>query len=88
MTQLTMDNGITTTYSYYPAETDNNRLWEIQVWGGSLLDLKYGYDDAGNVVQIADEQAQTQSFAYDANGSGLSLSPRVESRRIPDPARA
>jgi RHS repeat-associated protein len=69
MTQLNMNSGIiTTTYSYYPAATGNNRLQQIQVGGGSLLDLKYSYDDVGNVVQIVDgqTQTQTQSFVYDA----------------------
>jgi hypothetical protein len=58
VTQITMNNGIiiiiiiiiiTTAYSYYQAETDNNRLWKIQVGGGSLLELKYEYDDVGTV---------------------------------------
>jgi len=66
VTRLDLGNGISTTYSYYPAATGNNRLQQIQVGGGSLLDLEYSYDDVGNVVQIVDGQVQTQSFVYDA----------------------
>jgi YD repeat-containing protein len=44
------------------------RLWQIRTYDGGTthLQLEYGYDDVGNVVQIVDEQAQTHSFAYDA----------------------
>ncbi|MEJ2737434.1 MAG: hypothetical protein P8189_28405, partial [Anaerolineae bacterium] len=69
VTQLTMGNGTTTSYSYYPAETGNNRLWKIQVGGGSLLDLEYGYDDVGNVSQLIDDHPTiggSLTFTYDS----------------------
>jgi len=68
VTRLDLGNNTSTTYSYYPAATGNNRLQQIQVEDGSLLDLVYSYDDVGNVVQIVDGQVltQTQSFVYDA----------------------
>jgi RHS repeat-associated protein len=66
---LTFGNGITTTYQYYPAETGNNRLWKLQVGGGDLLGLAYGYDPVGNVSQLTDTHTTiggVLAFSYDS----------------------
>ncbi len=61
--QKTWGNGRNTTYAYHP---QNLHLTRLQV-SGSLLDLRYGYDLAGNVVAIQDASVgETLRFAYDS----------------------
>jgi RHS repeat-associated protein len=62
ITALPLGNGLTTYYTY---DRFNFRLRRIQT--GSLLDLRYGYDRAGNVTAIYDgTRAETLRFAYDS----------------------
>ncbi|MFB0536813.1 MAG: PKD domain-containing protein, partial [Anaerolineae bacterium] len=61
---MQLGNGLTSSYEYYTAIEDNNRLKRINA--PDLLDLSYTYDDVGNVESIYDATlTQTQSFGYD-----------------------
>ncbi len=67
-TQMVVGSDLATTYEYYSATAENNRLERIQV--GDLLNLHYtAYDDMGNILGIKDDSpsagGQTLTFGYD-----------------------
>jgi len=58
---VTFSNNFVTRYGYYP---ENQRLKSILT--GSLQDLTYVYDKAGNIVKITDAaHSYTKDYAYD-----------------------
>jgi YD repeat-containing protein len=62
VTALPLGNGLTSQYTY---DRFNFRLRRIQV--GGLLDLRYGYDQAGNITAIYEGgRSETLRFSYDA----------------------
>jgi YD repeat-containing protein len=71
--QVTLGNGAATTYDYYgnggPA-INSFRLWRTQTTKGgtNLMELRYGYDNVGNVKTITDvtNSNQVLTFNYDA----------------------
>ncbi len=54
------------TYQYLP---QNNRLFSLTTNGtqGGLINISYGYDDAGNITGISDymDSAKTRTYVYD-----------------------
>jgi YD repeat-containing protein len=84
MTSRSLGNGVTQKYLYKPWNTQGGRLDKIvagtgtwnettQLFGTATLQkLSYGYDNVGNVTQIAqivnfsNTQTETQSYTYDA----------------------
>jgi YD repeat-containing protein len=60
--QMTYSNGLATIISL----DTRHRLEDLAVGGGSVVDLRYGYDPAGNVTMIQDGRtATTRSMGYD-----------------------
>jgi len=66
LTSLTLGNGATTTYNYYPNNLHLQRLQTIAN-GATLQDINYNtYDNVGNVQQIVDNvRGETSQFTYD-----------------------
>ena len=65
MTSRALGNGLTQTHTYNAWNVQGGRLHNLNV--GSLQNINYTYDPAGNITQIQDlTAAQTQSFAYDS----------------------
>jgi YD repeat-containing protein len=66
LTQHVLGNGLTQAYTYNAWTNDGGRLANLTT--GTLQDLTYSYDDAGNILSIVDDMngPQTQSFTYDA----------------------
>lgn len=65
-TQITFVNGVTTALAYHP--TSFRLTWLLTTGsGGTLQNLAYGYDNAGNLTQIADAVGTAgRTFVYDA----------------------
>ncbi len=68
ITRIEYGNGTVTTYDY---DLNNRRLTRLLTLApsplGSLQDLQYTYDSAGNILNIIDGvNTATQSFSYDA----------------------
>jgi YD repeat-containing protein len=65
LTQHVLGNGLTQNYTYNDWDTQGGRLDTLAT--GTLQDLTYSYDNAGNILSIVDDVngPQTQSFAYD-----------------------
>jgi len=58
-------NGVSVQYSYYAWQQQGGRLQSISA--GSLQNLAYSYDVAGNITQIGDSiHNEVESFTYDA----------------------
>jgi len=66
MTERVLGNGMTKAYSYYPWSQQGGRLQNLTT--GSMQNMSYTYDEAGNVTTITDTLAgpQTQEFSYNA----------------------
>jgi YD repeat-containing protein len=60
--RMTYANGLATDFTL----DERHRIDDLTVGGGSVLDLRYGYDPAGNVASILDARsATTRAMAYD-----------------------
>lgn len=74
MVDMTLENGLTTTYEYYAfsdvsGDLYDGRLKSVTV-GQALLSLVYNeYDAVGNIIEITDNSAdvggQTRTYSYD-----------------------
>ena len=66
MTERVLGNGMTKAYSYYPWSQQGGRLQNLTT--GSMQNMSYTYDEAGNETTITDTLAgpQTQEFSYNA----------------------
>ena len=71
---ITYGNGVTTNYDYYDSDSEHDpssggraysyRIRTVLAGGGSVLNLSYQYDAAGNVKQKVDG-TNTESYTYD-----------------------
>ena len=64
LVRQTLGNGVTTAYAYNP---QSGRLVAAQT--GTLLDLAYAYDRAGNVTRLEDAQEVGFSDSFDSQNS-------------------
>jgi RHS repeat-associated protein len=90
LTSRTLGNGVMQKYLFKPWSVDGGRLDKIvagsggwnpdtQLFTNTLQKLSYGYDDVGNVTQIAqivdfgNNQTETQNYSYDSLNRALDV---------------